>query len=317
MSSVHHNSSLAGPGLSQTSPSLHIPSPSSKIISEHQAHIRVPYESPKSVPPSPSTKRSGKKSTGRIRITAVQRVKPDNTPITTYDVRTVGSESGSESGSEHEDPHHQELDYRAGQTLVYSTPPNGLFEDEAQVMQAPGAPRIPFPPSPIIQSSNLSPLSNIGLGTNFGRHTRLASTAHREDRHVENACAFESCVFPPALRTIESRYTGARSSDGLGLTIGGRPMDIGGDNRWEDLPVDSDEDEQAIYHLPSDLLSPDLVMSTDEFKDSLRRWMERRTRRWSQSTEPSCARPMGDGATENREMGRNAPGLQVHHRQSV
>lgn len=49
-------------------------------------------------------------------------------------------------------------------------------------------------------------------------------------------------------------------------------------NPVESSAVSSNEvaEEAAYYHLPSNLLSPEITMSTTEFTNSVKRWMQRR-----------------------------------------
>ena len=168
------------------------------------------------------------------------------------------------------------------------------FYPEAEAMWpttttiTPGAPRIGFPPTPTARQGSAATTApgggdtaaGIGLGIGYvdSMYGAQGSIVHEYEPEER---AFDSFVFHPDLYTIESRYTGVGGSHrvGLGISLDGHVLwgDSGGGNVSDDSPAESDDDGEAYYHLPSGLLSPELTMSTEEFKSSVRKWMERRS----------------------------------------
>lgn len=123
----------------------------------------------------------------------------------------------------------------------------------------------------------------------------MSTITYLEEGHHERN-TFDSYVFHPHFHTIEPRYTGA----GLGITIDSRPLYTdSGSTVDDDTLVESEDDSEAYYHLPSNLLSPELVMSTEEFKDSLKKWMERRERAVSDAQVPDTPLKEEESSSEH------------------
>ena len=161
------------------------------------------------------------------------------------------------------------------------------FYPEAEAMwpsNPPGAPRIPFPPTPPARqgpaTANGSGAIGLGIGYVDNMYEAQGSIVHEPE--MGESHAFDSFVFHPVLYTIEPRYTGYRNV-GLGISLDRHALweESGGGEMTDESPAESDDGDQAYYHLPSGLLSPELTMSTEEFKSSVRKWMERRSGRES------------------------------------
>lgn len=204
----------------------------------------------------------GGKISKHVRVTAVVAYRPDKTPVTTYEVQEVDSDSGS---------------IVSDNSPLRTPSPEGTRSSEtAWWTSPPGAPRIPFLPTPRIACMPLAANNSrrdIGLGLNLGcEWGQPMSTISYQEEAIHEGHTFESYVFHPHFHTIEPRYTGAGL--GWGITIDNTDSSTVDD----DTLVESEDDSAAYYHLPSNLLSPELVMSTEEFKESLKKWMERRER---------------------------------------
>ncbi|KAJ3534746.1 hypothetical protein NM688_g7087 [Phlebia brevispora] len=178
----------------------------------------------------------------------------------------------------------------------------------------PGAPRIPFPPTPPLGHTSLAANRmprNVGLGINMGNNNpngTMDTFTYGEDNQGD---MFDSFVFHPSFHMIEPRYTGARVS-GLGITVDDQPLRTDSTSTVDDdTLVESEDDEEAYYHLPSNLLSPELIMSTEEFEDSLRRWIERR------KDAPKKRRVKSDADIEEEEETLDFEEEQVSRRKSV
>ncbi|KAF7796011.1 hypothetical protein EIP86_007180 [Pleurotus ostreatoroseus] len=233
----------------------------------------------------------GGKNRKHVRVTAVVAYKADKTPVTTYEVHEVDSDSGSDKEQTSSPPLSGARRNRSqvnsassavsGSSLLRTPSPGSAQPTELTWSSSPpGAPRIPFPPTPRVgrplYAANRMQ-QGVGLGLDLGNewsHT-MSTISYPEDIQAENT--FESRVFHPHFHNIEPRYTGA--GVGLGITVDNRPVQTNSNSTIDDNTlVESDDDSEAYYHLPSNLLSPEIVMSTEEFKDSLRQWMERRKR---------------------------------------
>ena len=183
------------------------------------------------------------------------------------------------------------------------------------VPHAPRIPFPPLPTTDVTSASAqraLSATRNAGLGldiTNMRRSPRDTATHHPRIVTPES----HSDVTSPLVYT-DNRQGSATTSDthvGLGITLHGIPLcqttfaqsaypiqsghghSIAIPNSIPLMPTNigttgqafaaegsepetGEDEEEAYYHLPSDLFSPEITMSTAEFTSSVRTWVERR-----------------------------------------
>lgn len=105
-------------------------------------------------------------------------------------------------------------------------------DEEANEDGTPGAPRIPFPPSPSVGSLKSKGAAGVGLGI-----SGLNGSGGAEHSHI----------------------------------------DVGSRSTFDPFRSPLDELEQPYFYLPTQLLSPELEMSSAEFITSVLGWTQRRT----------------------------------------
>ncbi|PSR74238.1 hypothetical protein PHLCEN_2v9982 [Hermanssonia centrifuga] len=255
--STIYTSFLAGPDASSSA---------TKSPFHHTSAYRVPPRYPAGLGLGLAKGTKAKK----VRVTAVTGCKPDNSPFTTYEVDEVDYDGDSE-----DDPISPPL-LGARRSPRRGSSPSSIPSDDSslrtpspEVVRAfiatwpsrPEAPRIPFP-------SSLS--SNVGLGIDVTTSGEGAITY--EDAAVGQGLS--TSIFGKGI--------------GLGITFEDQMLPREGKGVLDEISscTSSLEDsEEAYYHLPSNLLSPELIMSATEFTDSVRKWADRRKDREERASE--------------------------------
>lgn len=199
----------------------------------------------------------------RIKVTAIVTRGPDGTEATSYNVEEI-----PELDSCDEKPltlAHRRLRSESQSTIFsedsHLRTPTSPFRGLPLVewpITPPAAPRIPLPPSPRFElssswGSSLSTRRNVGLGLDLtGCQSRQhASITYPQPEYQD---AYGHAGQDTVLQAFEP------------FTLFSSPS-----------PSSSEPlDEEPYYYLPSNLISPELEMSTTEFKKSVMRWMARR-----------------------------------------
>lgn len=167
-------------------------------------------------------------------------------------------------------------------------------------LSPPGAPRIPFPPSPTISTSSVFASANsspTALYPLLPKHAGLGLALPDWVRGKKQSTIISSAEDEQTYNHIFSDpqctvMTGA----GLGIMTDDGPLRVESGSTVEEAEADmakrfapfevsedgeeSDEesDTEAHYHLPSDLFASEMAMGGLEFKASVKKWSERRQR---------------------------------------
>ena len=205
----------------------------------------------------------------RIKVTAIVTRRPDLTEVTTYQVEEVDDLNSSCDelppltsrpllGHRRSRSHSQStiLSDDDGDHMCLQTPsPSALGSPDALPITPPGAPHIPFPPSPQLTASESShPITNLSSRRGVGLGLDLTGCQPKKQSTVTYS--------------KENRWGPIGEGRGRPRAASFNPFAT---------PVSLDE-EEPYYHLPANLFSPELEMSAAEFKRSVISWVERRKR---------------------------------------